>query len=115
MKDIKLLLAACGTIAGLAQAEIGGEVSNDTQEFSNALAAVDKSKKPSIDDWTNGAFGLANGIVATLPDGTTKDQVTKLFNDAYDLVLAGEHAKAFEAFAKGIAVIHDIKVLAHKG
>lgn len=109
MKDIKLLLAALGTMAGLAEAELGNEVSSDTTAFTDAMALVDKTKKPSLEDWTKGAFGVLDGILDTLPQSDTKDKVVKLFADAKQAILDGEHAKAFSLIGDGIALLKDIK------
>ena len=108
--DIKPLLTAIGTLAGLAQAEAGNaEAQTDTTAFTDAYAAVDKTKKPTIEDWTNTVFNVADGIVAALPDSDTKTKLIQLFADAKQLILNGEQGKGWAAFTEAVSVLHDLK------
>ena len=109
MADIKLLLTALGTLAGFAQAEIGGEIATDTSAFTDALNAVDKTKTPTIEDWTGAAFDVVDGCVAIVPESPEKDKIVALVADFKKAVLDGEAGKALAIIGDIISIWKDIK------
>lgn len=115
MADIEKLLTGLGTLAGLAEAELGNQSAVvGTMVFTDALGAVPKDVIPTIEQWTGAAFMIVDGIVEILPDSTEKEKVVKLLEDCKQLILDGEHGKAVAAFFEALKVIKDIKALAKK-
>ncbi len=111
--DLSKVLFASGTLAGMIQATAGNnEANTDTAQFVSGYASVDKTQKPSVDDWVNALENLGTEIVKALPAKTYTDDLLKMLGDAKDAILDGDHGKGAALIGKLITLYGDIRAIA---
>lgn len=107
------IFCALGNIGSLVSRQVEGSTEKAIEAFTKGLQASTSADKPTKDEWVEGSDALVESILEQLPDGEIKTEVTKLFADMKEAVLAGLHAKGFQIFLAAIKIIADFKALSH--